>query len=352
MTPGLHELECNNCGAPINPPAESTVVRCDHCGQPHMWVAPQSSGEQGRWMVQQAPAGRGGALKWLLLGGAVLVALAAAGVVAGILMWSKGARGGSGEAPVTADTPLTIGDDVTVHTTKNHSCQSYVAALLGDGRVRVADCGGGDSPLSAARSLLTLDTYSFRKPAVDDVVLWRVAGRWQRFVVVGLDAGGHVRVEPLLGGNGESVDPKALRVVWRHDGSSAGFRWVPPPAGAAFAVGDVVGYRDAGVIKSGKVTRIDGARLELLPGYLDHGTFAPEKDATPTRRAQNTLLLQLASPSSPPGPWQTLLVQKEGKWQRVKLASTDEHGRWGVQDSDGHQRVVWGGHALELPHAR
>ena len=42
MKPGLHPLICIRCGAPLDPKDADvgSVVRCDHCQQPHLWVAP------------------------------------------------------------------------------------------------------------------------------------------------------------------------------------------------------------------------------------------------------------------------------------------------------------------------
>lgn len=347
MNPGLHELACKNCGAPVNPPASSTVVTCAHCGQAHMWIAPGPNA-QGQWVVQRMPVRRGNGAKWLVLAGAAaLVLVVAMGAVGALVLMRSKPTPGANES-VAPDAPLAVGDTVEWHRTQNDSCQAYVGALLAAGNVLVL-CG--DDGVPTVRASLTFDTYAFHAPEPEDVALERSPTGWSRVIVTGLAGGTRVRVEPLLGGAEQDVDSSALRPVWQRS-SAMVWRWVPVPAALALQPGDVLQYHDAGVIRSGKVTDGPADDVALVPGVIVNGVFAPDNTLPPARRARSAVMLELASPLSPPAPAVTLVAEHNGKWLRASLLGTGDHGRWTLRAADGaEQWVAWGGQVLLLLHA-
>lgn len=349
VTPGLHELDCKNCGAPLDPPERSEVVRCPHCGQPHLWVAP-SAGDQGRFVRRDAPSrDLARPLSVLFVAGVVLlVGMVVASGVAGYVLWDGRSSGAAPAAVVPADAPIELGDELTYQYSENASCASYVEHLEASGEIVLAGCSEA-APAKAPRSMLRFDTYAYREPSSGDVALRRGARGWERLVVVGAGGGDRVRVEPLLGGAERGVEKSSLFVVRN---GPATYRLVQPPPGAPLEVGDGVHYRAGARIDTGKLSELAADTVLVEPGsFTPEGGFEPSK-AAPVKVARDGLRLELGNPASAPPRGALLLTKRDERLRRARFDYESDLARWHVAGvHGGDEWVVWAGNALRIPGA-
>lgn len=327
-SPGLHPLQCSRCGAPLDPTdrTKGSVVTCDHCKQPHLWVAPNVVEPH---HAPAAPAARrtSGSGKGLLVAGVALaVALVVAGVGAALFVGSKGRSAQT--VRVGADMPLAIGD-VIHQQIGNDGCEVDVVGLLPDGRVQAA-CGETVAPRS--RDLLEVDAagaFAYAPLDTGDVVLARTAAGWARRIVVSAEPGKQVRVraatEPATGG---TVVPVAAVVRVRRRSTGATTFYVPLPERAPLEVGDLVWLRAGTMLQRARVEALDGANVEVRTGYARSSgdgrfdAFEPSQQP-PAKRSRASLLADGVRAPQVLHPGSVVLVADGASWTRRIVAADD-----------------------------
>jgi hypothetical protein len=331
MNPGLHALSCSRCGAPLDPTekAKGSVVTCEHCAQPHLWVAPgkveaHSAATRSRAALAagQPPSRKGPLLIALAIGAALLlVGMGGAG-------WLLVSMRGSGvrEVPATADMPIAIGDGLHMQV-DNSGCEVRVQDVLADGRLLGRSCGAVEpSPLD--RSLLTLDAFpegqSWSNPEAGDIVLAKSGSSWQRRAVVGPEPGKSVRVRPLVDGDGNEavVAQSSILRVQRASDLNCSIQ-VPLASSVALEPGDIVELTEATVTHSVSVVRDLGDSVAVK---LDIGSGGGE-----LTRKKNTLSGRAVCSRTSLKPETRVLVKDGGKWLRREVI-TD--GRTSVELRD------------------
>jgi hypothetical protein len=323
-SPGLHPLQCSRCGAPLDPTytAKGSVVTCEHCKQPHLWIAPNVVEPQ---RAPAAPQPRRSAKAVAVAGVAIAVALVLAGIGAALFAASKGRSAPT--VRVSADMPLAIGDSIHQQI-DDTGCEVDVVGLLPDGRVQAA-CGDTVAPRS--RDLLQLDAagaFAYAPLDPGDVVLVRTEPGWVRRIVVSAEPDHQVRVraaaEPTTGG---TVVPGAAVARVRRRTAGATF-YVPLPDHAPLEPGDLVWFRDGSMLQRARVEELDGADVQVRPGYARSSgdgrfdAFEPSAQPAVTRSRASLLADGVRAPQALP-PKSVVLVFDGTSWSRRTVAVDD-----------------------------
>ena len=347
MTPGLHELECKQCGAPIHPPETSGVVACKHCQQPHMWVAPNERAPQGTLELKNPPLveaqpRRPNRMLWIvpLL---TIAAIMAAGVVAYVLVRTQKP---SAELKVTSAMPLRIGDTVVYYYEKNSSCTTHIEALINNDTVRLT-CQGG--PEDVKRNVLRLQNSEFFKPKSGSVVLARddEHSPWRRLIVVGTEPDGSLKTQALAGSSEKVVSKSEVA----HVRSPSDERMVNLPRALKLKRGDVLLFRHGDLIKSGRVADVKNDLITIEPGFLSQSGESFKKSAEAIVNVDLSKIVVPLGSKKPPLANAQVVVERGGNYQRAHFERVGERCRWHLRTEDGKSLRVWCGDAILLPTA-
>ncbi len=263
MEPGLHALACTRCGAPLDPGSATvgSVVRCRHCAQPHLWVAPgrvEAQTPRPRSPTASSP------FPAVIFVALLLLAL---GAGAGFFLMLRRAPAARDEPHLAPDAPLVIGDHIEMAVgSKNswQSCSFDVMGLEADGRVLGIPCGGS-TPAPIDRKNLRPESFQARDPG--NIALMPGPGGWVRAEIIAPEPNDQLRVLPLGENTQERLIPKAEAMVVQRSGVGS-FLVAPLPENAALEVGDVVSLREGVMVEEGKLLALgDTVRLERGSAY-------------------------------------------------------------------------------------
>lgn len=337
MLPGLHALSCSRCGAPLDPGDSvlGAVVRCKHCQQPHLWVAPDRVEAQGAPPALPGPSS--GPRVVLVLALAVMAVVLVGGAVATFLLRGK-PRQLSDERKIPADAPLVIGDRVEMAIQTKSSFQSCSFDVLGheaDGRVLGVPCGGTNlAPVS--RELLRAEAYVAAEPG--GVALHMGPAGWVRAEIIGPEPNDQLRLLPLGEGKSESVVPKA-QVFTVQRSASVGLTQAPLPAAAPLEVGDLILRRDGALLEEGKLLTL-GDAVSFERGSAYDGRFESFRES-PKTASRLALLARVVTAGTKLEPGQVVLAPSGSAWQRLTVVVEDPHYLLRARGADGkEQRVV------------
>ncbi|MBK7582001.1 MAG: AgmX/PglI C-terminal domain-containing protein [Myxococcales bacterium] len=335
MQPGLHALNCVRCGAPLDPGDSilGAVVRCGHCAQAHLWVAPDRVEAQGGVTPRQVrPVSRAP----LVLGAALLVVLMSVGVGAALLVSRSPARSAA-ERRLPQDAPVVIGDQLEMSVVTARSSQSCSFTVLGveaDGRVLGVPCNG-TAPAPVSRELLGSESYRSADPG--SIALVRGAGGWVRAEVLGPEPGERVRLRALGETETESVVTVAEVFVVQRAGPGLIVQ-APLPAAAPLEVGDLITRRDGAMLEEGRVTSV-GEAVSYEHGSAYDGTF--EKFAgEPKTVARGMLLARVVTAGSTLQPGDVVLGPDGTGWKRFRVELEEPNHMLKVSDAGQAARIV------------
>lgn len=342
MKPGLHALVCIRCGAPLDPKDADvgSVVRCEHCDQPHLWVAPDKVEAEPAPPppLNAAPARRAPSKAPILLlaVGALAVLLMVGGAVSFLFIRGTARPAGSDGLLVPSDAPLVRGDQVEMVLRSPRSVQTCPVDIVDfapDGRPVGVPCNGSE-PTPIGRELLELRTYRYEEPQQLDVVLVKTASGWQRAMVEAPEGGGKYRLKSLVpGGESFSAAKEALaRVQGRTFGELRG----PLPPSAPLAEGDVLWHRKGTVLHAGRVDEVGEGGVVLAPGYVRDGKFAPSPGSSDTV-PKTSLLAPIVRMPDALERGSNVLARSGSAWQRHEVDADLGHL---VRLKDGSGKLV------------
>lgn len=335
MQPGLHPLECSRCGAPLDPGNSSVgaVVRCSHCKQAHLWVAPD------RVEAQGPPPGRTQAgtsnVTFFLVVGALVGLLAVAGAVVVFARSSPRTPYGQ-ERKLPADAPVVLGDRLEMHIATqggSSSCSFDVLGIEPDGRVLGVPCSG-TTPAPVSRELLRSELGSADPSSI---ALFQSASGWLRGEVVGPEPGSQLRLRGL-GESGAEVLAPASKVIAVQRAGLPGMIQAPLPKTAPLEAGDVILVRDGPVLVQGKLIAL-GDAVTFAPGSAYDGRFEAFKEASKTASRQ-ALLGSVVVAGTKLEPGFVVLAPAGEAWERLVVTLEEPHLSLKTTDASGKERRI------------
>lgn len=310
------------------------MVRCGHCKQAHLWVAPDRVEAQG-----PPPAARragGGASPMLVVAAAAAGVLIVAGVGAAMLLRVK-PRLAAEDRSLPPDAPLVLGDrlEMAVQTKSSfQSCSFDVLGLEADGRVLGVPCGG-TTPAPVSRALLRSESYQSADPG--SIALYRGPSGWVRAEVIGPEPGDQVRLRALGEAGAESVAPKS-QVFGVQRGGFPAFVQAPLPAAAPLEVGDLILRRDGAMLEEGKLLAVgDAVRYER--GSAHDGRFEAFKEE-PKTASRQMLLGRVVSAGTKLEPGNVVLAPAGTSWQRLSVVVEEPHYLLKVRAAGGSEQSI------------
>lgn len=352
MQPGLHALNCSNCGAPLDPTEQSkgAVVSCELCGQPHLWIAPgkveargpappKPPGQQVATVPARPPQKRTGWVLGLVLGGVAVALVVLAGV--GASAYWLAAEGGSGAVAAKPSMPFALGDRLYMQI-DNHSCDFTIRGFAADGSLLGKHCNG-KSDMPALWETLRLN-QAYAPLEEGSVVIFRTENTsWARGEVLAPRPNQRLLIRPLSKGEATSM-PVAQKNVFEVQSNNANYHEsVPLPAAAPVEKGDVLHWRDDNLLRAARIEVVDAATPTIQPGsVMRNYDFVAQKKAEPKKVPRSELEANIVLSRTALKPDSVVLQrQQDGSWKRLTVVAEQPHFVVKVKSAAGGDELVY-----------